>query len=98
MTLMTLLPISSVSARTADKGTSVISVIMAVTTQISPPANRAVVTWAGPGQPIMLRVYGPDGGVAVDLTPKRALTLVNELMEPAVASIKIAQWGKPWPG
>ena len=60
--------------------------------------SRAVVTWEGPGEPIMLRVYGPDGGVAVDLTPKRALTLANELMEPAVASIKIAQWGKPWPG
>ncbi len=65
---------------------------------IRPTEHRAVVTWAGPGQPIMLRVYGPDGGVAVDLTPKRALTLANELMEPAVASIKIAQWGKPWPG
>ncbi len=36
-------------------------------------ADRAVVTWAGPGQPIMLTVYGPDGeAVAVPLEPKRA--------------------------
>ncbi len=90
---MTLLPISSVYARTADKGTSVISVIMAVTTQISPPANRVVVTWAGPGQPITLTLYGPAGEVAVPMVPKRALTLAQELLTRGVQAIKA-----DWPG
>ncbi len=35
---------------------------------------RAVVTWEGPGEPIMLTLYGPGGEVAVPLAPKRALT------------------------
>ena len=56
------------------------------------------VSWEGPGQPIVLRVYGPAGEVAVPLTPVRALTLARELTEPAVSSIKIAQWGPGWPG
>ena len=59
---------------------------------------RAVVSWKGPGQPIMLTVYGSDGEVAVPLLPKRALTLAKDLMERAVSSIKTKQWGKPWPG
>ncbi len=33
---------------------------------------RAVVSWEGPGEPIMLTLYGPDGEVAVPLSPKRA--------------------------
>ena len=37
--------------------------------------TRAVVSWEGPGEPIVLRVYGPDGEVAVPMVPKRALTL-----------------------
>ncbi len=41
----------------------------------APP--RAVVTWKGPGQPIVLTLYGPDGEVAVPLLPKRALTLAQ---------------------
>ena len=36
---------------------------MAMTDQLSPTANRVVVTWAGAGQPIMLVVYDPDGAV-----------------------------------
>ena len=63
---------------------------------IQPPASadRAVVTWAGPGQPILLQVYGPDGEVAsMPLTPTRALTLAKDLIEPAVAEIKFQQWG-----
>ncbi len=60
--------------------------------------HRTVVTWEGPGKPIVLTLYGPDGEVAVPLLPKRALTLAQELIEPAVSSIKIGQWGKPWPG
>ncbi len=28
------------------------------------PAERAVVSWEGPGEPIMLQVYGPAGEVA----------------------------------
>ena len=60
--------------------------------------SPAPVTWEGPGQPIVLKVHGPAGEVAVPMVPKRALELAQELMEPAVASIKIAQWGKPWSG
>ena len=38
--------------------------------------SRAVVTWEGPGEPIMLTAYGPDGEeLALPLLPKRALTL-----------------------
>ena len=45
-------------------------------------------TWEGPGEPIMLTVYGPDGEVAVPLLPKRALVLVQELLTYGVAAIK----------
>ncbi len=41
---------------------------------------RPVVTWEGPGEPIMLALYGPDGTTAVPLLPKRALTLAQELL------------------
>ncbi len=41
----------------------------------------------------MLTVRGPDGEVAVPLTPVRALELAQELIQPAVVSIKTAQWG-----
>ncbi len=54
---------------------------------------RAVVSWEGPGQPIMLTVYCPDGEVAVRLTPKRALTLAQELLTRGVQAIKADQWG-----
>ncbi len=43
------------------------------------------VTWEGPGEPIMLKVRGPDGEVAVLLLPKLALELPQELTEPAVS-------------
>ncbi len=57
---------------------------------------RAVVTWEGPGEPIMLTIYGPDGeAVAVPLWPKRALTLAQELLTQAVAAIK-ADPEAPW--
>ncbi len=59
---------------------------------------RAVVSWGGPGEPIMLALYGPTGEMAIPLSPTRALELAKELIEPAVSSIKIGQWGKPWPG
>ena len=45
-----------------------------------PAAGRAVVTWEGPAQPIMLTLHGPDGEVALPLFPKRALTLAQELL------------------
>ena len=45
------------------------------------------------GLPITLTVNGPDGEVAVALTPVRALELAKELLQPAVAGIKTAQWG-----
>ena len=48
---------------------------------------RAVVTWEGPGEPILLRVYGPDGEVAVPMVPKRALTLAQELLTRGVQAI-----------
>ncbi len=54
-------------------------------------ADRAVVTWEGPGEPIVLTVYGPEGQVAVPLLPKRALTLAQELLTRGVQAIK-ADW------
>ncbi len=63
-----------------------------MTTQLLPPASRAVVTWSGPGQPIMLTLYGPDGEVAVLLLPERALTLAQELLTHGVQAIKADQW------
>ena len=57
---------------------------------------RAVVSWEGPGQPIMLTVYGMDGkAVAVPLLPKRALTLAQELLTSGVSAIK-ADPTAPW--
>ncbi len=61
-----------------------------------PPRARAVVTWQGPGQPVMLTLYGPDGEVvALALLPKRALTLAQELLTRGVAAIK-AEPEAPW--
>ena len=54
--------------------------------------GRAVVTSEGPGQPIMLKVYGVDGEVAVRLLPKRALTLAQELLTRGVQAIKADTW------
>ncbi len=56
----------------------------------APP--RAVVSWEGPGQPIMLTLYGADGEVAVPLLPKRALTLAQELLTRGVQAIKADSW------
>ncbi len=54
---------------------------------------RAVVTWEGPGQPVMLTLYGPAGeAVAVPLLPKRALTLAQELLTRGVSAIKADSW------
>ncbi len=59
-------------------------------------ADRAVVTWEGPAQPVMLTLYGPDGeAVAVPLLPKRALTLAQELLTSGVQAIK-AEPEAPW--
>jgi hypothetical protein len=63
-----------------------------------PTEPRAVVSWQGPGQPIVLTVYGPDGEVAVALTPVRALALAVELTQRAVVTIKVNRWGPGWPG
>ncbi len=49
--------------------------------------HRTVVTWAAPGEPIMLTLYGPDGEAAVPLSPKRALTLAQELLTRGVQAI-----------
>ena len=55
----------------------------------APVAGRAVVTREGPGEPIMLTLYGPDSEVAaVPLLPKRALTLAQDLLTSGVAVIK----------
>ena len=60
---------------------------------------RAVVTWAGAGQPIVLKVSDRDGrDIAVPLTPVSALELAQELNRPAVVAIKTNQWGAGWPG
>ena len=54
--------------------------------------NRAAVSWEGPGEPIMLKVYGPDVDVALALDPKRALTLAQELLTRGVSAIKADSW------
>ena len=62
-------------------------------TEHRPPATtRAVVTWQGPGEPIMLTLYGPDGEIAVPLEAKRALTLAQELLTCGVQAIKADSW------
>ena len=53
-----------------------------------------MVSWEGPGEPIVLTV----GDVAVPLTPTRALALAVELTGRAVATIKVTHWGPGWPG
>ncbi len=53
---------------------------------------RAVVTWEGPGEPIMLTIYGPDGEVTVPILPKRALLLAQELLTCGVQAIKADSW------
>ena len=69
------------------------------------PPIRAVVSWQGAGEPVMLMLYGPDGKVvAVPLEPKRALTLAQELLTCGVQAIKADTWdamyeqGAPGPG
>ena len=58
--------------------------------------NRAVVSWEGPGEPVVLTLYGSDGeAVAVALLPKRALTLAQELLSRGVQAIK-ADPAAPW--
>ena len=55
--------------------------------------TRAVVSWEGPGEPIVLAVYGPDGEtVALAFEPKRALTLAQELLTKGVQAIKADSW------
>ncbi len=53
---------------------------------------RAVVSWEGPGEPIVLTLYGADGEVALPLLPKRALTLAQELLTRGVQAIKADTW------
>lgn len=54
---------------------------------------RAIVTWEGPGEPIVLTIYGPTGEtVALPLLPKRALTLAQELLTCGVSAIKADSW------
>ncbi len=57
-----------------------------------PTEPRVVVAWAGPGEPIVLTVHGPDGEVVVPLLPKRALTLAQELLTRGVQAIKADSW------
>ncbi len=54
---------------------------------------RAVVSWEGPDEPVVLTLYGPDGeAVALPLLPKRALTLAQELLTRGVQAIKADSW------
>ena len=55
-------------------------------------AGRAAVTWKGPGEPIVLTLYGADGEAALPLLPKRALTLAQELLTRGVQAIKADSW------
>ena len=60
---------------------------------------RAVVSQEGADRPITLTIYNTTGAVAVvELSPTRALELAKQLMERAVSSIKVSQWGPDWPG
>ena len=70
-----------------------VDVVMPRAAVAEPAEPRVVVTWEGPGQPITLTVYGPDGEVAVPLLPKRALVLARELLTRGVQAIKA-----DWPG
>ncbi len=57
----------------------------------APP--RAVVSWEGPGEPILLSLHGPDGEtVSLPLLPERALTLAQELLTRGVQAIKADSW------
>ncbi len=57
----------------------------------APP--RAVVSWEGPGEPIVLTLHGPDGEtVSLPLLPVRALTLAQELLTRGVQAIKADSW------
>jgi hypothetical protein len=56
-------------------------------------ADRAVVSWQGAGEPVVLTLFGPDGeAVALPLLPKRALTLAQELLTRGVQAIKADSW------
>ena len=57
-----------------------------------------MVSWEGPGEPIVLAIHSDDGEVSIPLTPVRALELATALTEPAVTVIKTNQWGPGWPG
>ena len=67
--------------------------LMLDTAPNSATEHRAVVSWAGQGQPIVLALYGPEGEMLMPLSPTRAFELAQELIEPAVLSIKVKQWG-----
>ena len=56
-----------------------------------PTEHRCVVSWAGPGEPIVLTIYDVDGQVAVPMVPKRALELAQELLTRGVQAIKADQ-------
>ena len=59
-------------------------------------ADRAVVSWAGAGAPVVIALYGADGEVvALPLEPKLALKLAQELSTNAVSAIK-ADPEAPW--
>ncbi len=56
--------------------------------------TRPVVSWEGPGTPIMLALYGPDGELArAPMLPKHALELAKELLDRGVQAIK-ADWSE----
>ena len=57
---------------------------------------RAVVAWEGPGAPIMLTLYRPDGEVAaVPLQPQRAVTLTPDTYHssPAIDACALTRQG-----
>ena len=58
-------------------------------TQATEP--RVAVSYEGPGEPIVLKVHGPTGEVAVPMVPKRALELAQDLLTRGVQAIK-ADW------
>ena len=51
---------------------------------------RAVVSWEGADQPIVLKIYSSAGEVAaVRLSPTRALELARELLGPAISAVRV---------
>ncbi len=55
--------------------------------------RRAVVSWEGPGEPIVLTLHGAEVEAVASLLPKGALALAQELLTHGAQVGKADQWG-----